>query len=131
MLMAAPELLHKELSYKLVGIAFEIFNAIGPTHPEKYYQNAYEELLKRDLLPFKKQVYVPLEFNNKVIGKNFIDLIVDEKILIEFKVGDRFTKFHFDQVGRYLKYTGLQLGLLILFSANGVVNKRVLNIYPK
>jgi GxxExxY protein len=125
------ELLHKELSYKLVGLAFEVFNILGPGHIEKYYQNGFEELLNREKISFKKQLYVPLEFNNKVIGKNFVDLIIEDTVIIEFKVGERFTKFHFEQTTHYLKHTSKQLGLLILFAPKGVLYKRVLNIYPK
>lgn len=129
--MAHQDLVHKELSFKLVGLSFEVFNVLGPGHLEKYYQNAFEELLKREKLSFKKQVYVPLEFNRKIIGKNFIDLIVEGKIVIEFKVAERFTKFHFEQTAHYLKHTGHQLGLLVLFSNKEVLYKRVLNLYPR
>jgi GxxExxY protein len=125
------ELVHKELSYKLIGLAYEVHNVLGPGHIEKYYQKAYEELLNREKITYKRQLYVPLEFHNKIIGKNFIDLLVDENIIIEFKVGDHFTKFHFEQTNHYLKYTTKQLGLLILFSNKGVLHKRILNIYPK
>ena len=129
--MAKIDLLYKELSYKIVGIAYEVHNILGPGHKEKVYQAAFEELLKREKVNFKKQVYVPLMFNSKVIGKNFIDLIVDDKIVIELKSSDRITKFHMEQTIHYLKYTGHQLGLLILFSTTQVVCKRVLNLYQQ
>ena len=129
--MALQDLVYKELSFQLVGLAFEAFNILGPGHLEKYYQNAYEELLKREMLSFRKQVYLPLEFNRKIIGKNFIDLIIEDKIVIEFKVAERFTKFHFEQTTHYLKHSGHQLGLLILFSNKEVLYRRVLNLYPR
>jgi len=129
--MTTIELIHKELSYRIIGLTYEVFNILGPGHKEKYYQNALEELLKREKIEFRKQVYVPLEFNNKIIGKNFIDIIVENKIVIELKVGNRLTKFHFDQLNHYLKYTGYQLGILVLFSTEGVSSRRVLNLYPK
>ena len=71
------------------------------------------------------------EFNRKIIGKNFIDLIIDDKIVIELKVAERFTKFHFEQTTHYLKQTGHQLALLILFSDKEVLFRRVLNLYPR
>ena len=125
------ELIHKELSYRIIGLAFEIFNVIGPGHPEKYYQRAFEVLLRRESMQFKKQEYVPFDFKKNAIGKNFIDLIVEAEVIIELKVGERFTRSDFDQANRYLKYTGLKLCLLILFSKKGVLYKRVLNIYPR
>lgn len=129
--MDTAELIHKDLSYKIVGLAFEVFNGLGPGHKEKYYQNALEELLKRENISYRNQVYVPLEFNKKIIGKNFIDIIIEDKIVVELKVGARLTKYHFDQTNHYLKHTGHQLGLLVLFSSEGVFSRRVLNIYQK
>src|SRR5687768_6058206 len=129
--MAKIELLYKDLSYQIVGIAFELHNILGPGHKEKVYQAAFEELLKREKIEFKKQVYVPLAFNNRIIGKNFIDLIIDEKIVIELKCAERISKFHYEQTIHYLNYTGYKLGLLILFSSKEVTYKRILNLYQQ
>lgn len=61
------DLLYPELSYKLVGLAYEVFNALGPGHSERVYQRAYAALLTENNLPFKEQAYFPLKFNKATL----------------------------------------------------------------
>jgi GxxExxY protein len=58
----------------------------------------------------------------------YLDFIIDEKIVLEIKQGDRFHKNDFEQVYNYLKSTGLKLGILARFSKSGVKFKRVVNV---
>lgn len=68
-----------------------------------------------------------LIFQQKSIGRFFLDFLVEEKIIVELKQGGRFSKNHFDQVTGYLKTHGAALGILANFTQDGVVCKRVLN----
>jgi GxxExxY protein len=122
------ELIFKELSYKIVGLAFEIDNELGSGLPEKAYSNAFEQLLSREGIAFKKEVYCPIKIIDKVVLKQYIDFIVDNKIVVELKTGALSYKKVFTQVNNYLKEKDLKLGLIIRFTREGVVTKRVLNI---
>lgn len=122
------DLLYPELSYQIVGCAYDVFNEIGFGHPEKFYQRAFAEALKKKNLPFTEQHYFPIKFNDKIIGKMFFDFLVDEKVLIELKKNAHFSKQNIDQVNQYLKTTSLQLAILINFSSTGVIYKRMVNI---
>jgi len=67
-----------------------------------------------------------------VIERRF-DAIVDDKIVVEFKVGSHIGKSEYEQMKEYLNISKYQLGLIILFSYKGVTQKRVLRpdgIYP-
>lgn len=123
------EVVYPELSYKIVGCAYEVYNSLGKGFPEKYYQEALAVELRSKGILFKEQVYYPLEFKNVLIGKNYLDFLVEQKIIVEIKRGDHFSKNHFDQLVRYIKTSNLKLGLLINFSNEGVQVKRILNIY--
>lgn len=79
------DLLFPELSYKIMGCAFEVFNEIGFGHPEKFYQRALAEALRKNGLPFTEQLYFPVKFNDKIVGKMFFDFLVEDKIIIELK----------------------------------------------
>jgi len=121
------DLAFPELSYKIVGALFEVHNDLGPGHHEKYYQKALAEELKRQNLIFQEQVYAPLLFKEENIGKYYLDFLIDDKIVLEIKKGDRFSKRHINQVLAYLKIKNLKLGILANFGQNGVQFKRIVN----
>ena len=99
----------------------------GGGHHERYYQRALSEALLAKKLAFKEQVYAPLRFNGKIIGKNFFDFLVENKIIIEIKKGNRFSTKHINQVLEYLKTSNLKLAILINFGQYEVSSTRVLN----
>lgn len=117
-----------ELSYRIVGSAFDVWNELGEGHVEKYYQRALARAFSKEGLGYREQVASPLKYKGETIGKNFLDFLVDGKIIVEIKKGDRFSKKQYDQVREYLKVSNLQLGLLIGFGNEGVTCKRVVNL---
>jgi GxxExxY protein len=122
------DLVYPELSYQLIGCAYEVFNELGYGHHEKYYQKSYALTLKSKSFSFKEQVYYPLKFKDEIIGKFFFDFLVDEKVIVELKKDNRFSKQHIDQVLGYLKVSDLKLAMLINFTKTGVIYKRILNV---
>ena len=121
------DLVHPELSYKIVGSAFDVYNKLGSGHYEKYYQKALAESFQENKLKFVQQAYFPLKYNNKIIGKNFMDFVVENKIVVEIKKGDNYSKKHIDQVLEYLQLGELKLAILINFGHSGVLFKRIIN----
>ena len=121
------DLIFPELSYKIVGCAYEVFNEIGGGHKEIVFQKALDISFTNNNLSHKQQVYFPLTFAGKVIQKNFFDFLVEEKIIVEIKALGYFTKGHYDQVLNYLRASGIRLALLITFGQNEVRVKRVVN----
>lgn len=122
------DLLFPELSYKIVGCAFEVYNELGGGHRESYYQRALAESFKDSKLDFQEQVYYPLRFQSKVIGKGFFDFLVENKIIVEIKKGSRYSIRHVNQVFDYLKLSNLQLAILLNFGSEEVSFKRIINI---
>lgn len=122
------DLVYPELSYKLIGYAYEVFNELGPGHSEKTYTKAYALMLRKNGHEYKEQVYYPVRFKNEVISRAFLDFIVEEKIIIETKKNVRFSKTHIDQVLDYIKRSNFKLAILITFTYEGVVSKRIVNI---
>ncbi len=121
-------LIYPELSYKLIGIAFTVFNELGYGHLEKIYQKAYAKELSNEKLNYEEQVPYPVKYKEEIIGRNYLDFLVEEKIIIELKKSDFFSKKNIDQVVNYLKVSGMKLALLINFSKDGVKYKRLVNI---
>ncbi len=122
------ELVYPELSYKIVGFLFEVYNTIGPGHKEKVYEEAVSSLLTENGIKHNRQVYFPVKFRNKVIGKYYLDLLIEDKIVLELKKGNRVSKRNIDQILSYLKAKNLKLGIIAQFGTDEVKFKRILNI---
>ena len=122
------DLIYPELSYKLVGILFDVYNELGSGFQEKYYYRGIREALKTANLSFKEQQFIPLKYKESKIGHYFIDFVVEEKIVLEIKQGERFLKGNINQVYGYLMAQNLKLGILVNFTRDGIKFKRILNI---
>ena len=121
------DLLYPELSYKIIGSAFDVYNELGSGHSEKYYQRALAEAFSKIKLKFLEQVSCPISYNNKIIGRKILDFLVENKVIVEIKKGSRFSKSNIDQVLEYLKMNNIKLAILINFGNNGVNFKRIIN----
>jgi len=117
-----------DLSFKIIGAAFEVYNQLGSGHREKIYQNAMSVQFKKAEINFEKEIYHPLIFKGENIGKNYFDFLVEDKVVVELKRSDFFSASHFEQVNNYLKTAHLKLGLLISFTSRNVRIKRVINL---
>lgn len=123
------ELIYKDLSYKLAGLAFEVCNKIGFGQSEKVYADAFEELLKRDQLVYSREVYFPVTIEGKVIKRCYFDFLINDKVIIEFKIASRFYRDACSQIFQYLKNSNKKLGLIFRIMPDGVRIKRIPNYY--
>lgn len=121
------DLLFPELSYQIVGCAFDVFNELGSGHKEVIYQGAMRIAIRKKNLKFAEQVYHPIKFNGEVVGKRFFDFLIDDKVIVELKKGIHFSKQNIDQVLEYIKSAKFKLAILISFGHEGVTFKRIVN----
>ena len=122
------KLIYPELSYKLVGILFDIHKRLGNRYQEKYYQRAVKVALRKDGIKFKEQIPINIKFEDTSIGKYFLDFLVENKIILELKAIPILKQQDYKQVKAYLKATGLKLGIIANFSERSLVFERILNI---
>jgi GxxExxY protein len=122
------QVVYPELSYQIIGILFEVWNEIGYSHKEKYIERAVAQSLIKNKILFKEQLKVDLNFNGNKIGVYFLDFLIDNKIILELKKKDFFSKNDINQVYNYLKLTGLKLGIIAHLTSKGVRFKRILNL---
>lgn len=119
-----------EISYEIRGVVFDIYNSIGPGLFESVYEEILFYELKKKGLKVKRQVEIPIYWDDIKLEKAFrADLIVENKVLIEIKSVEYFAKVHFKQISTYLKLTKLKLGLLINFNEGDITKgiKRYIN----
>ncbi|MBI4132745.1 MAG: GxxExxY protein [Candidatus Sungbacteria bacterium] len=122
------KVIYPELSYKIIGIAFTVFNTIGYGMGERYYQRAFAKALEETRIPFKREQLVQLRYQDKPIGRYFLDFVVEDKLVIELKVRPRFGYTHIKQVMSYLKTTDYKLAIIIYFTREGVKYRRIINL---
>ena len=122
------DLEYKDLSFELVGILFEVYNELGYGYKEIYYEKAVKQCLDEKCIKYKEQAPFTLSFHGKIIGRFYLDFLIDEKIVLELKKGNYFSKRNIEQINEYLKATGMSLAILANFTPNGVKFKRIVNI---
>jgi GxxExxY protein len=123
------KVIYKELSFAIVGILYEVYNELGYGYQEKYYEKAIAKSLERQNIKFKRQAPFKIEFKGAVIGRNYLDFLVEDKIVLEIKKGNYFPKKNIEQVKQYLKLTKLKLAILANFTSKDLKFIRILNLY--
>jgi len=121
------DFLFKDETYKIIGLAYKVFNKLGYGYSERYIQRAFERELKEAGLKYQKEIFVRLEYQGKFLGKYFLDFLIDNKIIVEIKVAKQIHPRFEKQVLQYLKSTGKRLGLILLFTQQGVTPHRIVN----
>ncbi len=122
------DLIYAEDAYEIVGFMYEVWDKTGYGHKEIFYQRAVAEIFKKNKKVFTEQLKAKVQFNGKIIGEYVFDFLYGNKIVIELKQGEIFSRKNINQVYSYLKATGLKLGLIINFTKNGVKFKRIVNL---
>ncbi len=122
------KVIYKELSYKIIGALFDVYNELGYGHNEKYYYKAIEKAFEFYNIKFKSQVCFKITYRGEDIGKYFLDFVIEDKIVLEMKKGAYFSKKNIEQIKSYLGTTGMKLAILANFTPSGVKFYRLLNI---
>lgn len=121
------EIIYAELSYKIIGIAYKVFNSLQYGHQEKYYQRALELEFKKEKIKYEKEKEVALNYDGLKIGKYYLDFLIEDKIVVELKVLSSYRYKNTRQVLEYLKETNKKLAILIYFTQEGVKYRRIVS----
>lgn len=106
-----------ELSYKIIGAALEVHKTLGVGLLESAYEVALAYELRELGFEVKSQVALPLKYKSEKIENAYrVDLIVEDKVIIEIKSVLEINPISYSQVLTYLKLTNIKLGLLINFN---------------
>lgn len=120
------KLIFADLTYKVRGAVFNVYNELGYGHKEQVYQKALAEEFMALGIAYKKEVGLNVKYRGKVVGSYRPDFVVEEKVIIELKAVEFMPKFYQDQLLHYLKTTGFQLGLLVNFGSSRLLIKRLI-----
>lgn len=110
-----------QISYKIRGAIFKVYNELGAGLFESVYEAALIYQLQKDGLKVKSQVSIPVYYDNNKLDIGFIlDVLVEDKVIIEIKSVEELAKVHHKQILNYLKITELKLGILVNFNTDDI-----------
>ena len=122
------DLIYPELSYLVQGALYDVFNELRYLElSEEGWENALLIALAERDVPARHQAEYELRYKGYRIGRFFVDVLVDEKLLLELKVADELLPIDVAQAITYLKVTGLKLGILVNFGGDKLEFKRIPN----
>jgi GxxExxY protein len=111
-------MIENDLSGAIIGAAIEIHKHVGPGLLESVYETALAYELKQLGMDIRQQVPMPFRYKDIKLDIGYrIDLLVDNKVLVEIKSIEQLAPVHFSQVLTYLRLSELKLGLLINFNS--------------
>jgi len=115
------KIVENDLSYIIRGCVFDVYNELGPGLLESIYEAALAYELREKGLNVKTQVGLPVKYKDAQLDLGYrIDILVEDKVIIELKSIETILDVHHKQVLTYLKLTKLKLGLLINFNSNDI-----------
>ncbi|MDM7924054.1 MAG: GxxExxY protein [Pyrinomonadaceae bacterium] len=118
-------LLHKDLAFKIVGLAMQAHRELGPGFLEKVYENALMILLEENNIPAFAQFPVKVHFHGRVVGDYIADILVDNKIIVGLKAQERILPLHKAQTINYLRATNYRLALLLSFGRTSLEHEKL------
>lgn len=125
------KIIYPELSYKINGILFAVHNELGQFCNEKQYCDFLESYLKKFNLKYEREKVLPPSFENEASGRNKIDFLIEDKIILEVKAKKFIVNEDYYQIKRYLTALNKKLGILINFRRKYITPKRILNSLGK
>ena len=123
------DLVHKEISYDLIGACFDVYNTAGQGLLEAAYHECLEIEFSRRGFELESQKPLPIFYKQMELNQRYIaDFVIEKKIIIEIKAVKLLADEHRAQLHNYLKATRLSLGLLVNFGhKNELQWERIVN----
>ena len=114
---------HEDLTEKIIGAAIEVHKHLGPGMLESAYEECLAYELKEKGLKIDRQKPVSIHYKKISLDYGYkIDLLVEEKVIVELKSVDSFTSVHEAQILTYMKFANKEVGLLINFNVTVLKN---------
>jgi len=125
--MAVQDLKYHEITEKIIGCAMKVHRYFGLGFPEIVYKRALIIELSKLELKVKQEMEKDIIYDDQLIYKRRLDLIIEDVILIELKAIKEVGDEDFNQILNYLKVFKMEVGLLINFGASSLQFKRLIN----
>ncbi|NTU63896.1 MAG: GxxExxY protein [Chloroflexi bacterium] len=116
---------HADITGKIIGAFFKVYNTLGYGFNEKVYENALAIELRKAGLNAVKQQEIVVYYEGEEVGEYRADLMVNEAVIVELKAVRELAEEHEAQLLNYLKATAIEVGLLLNFSTKAEHKRKV------
>ena len=119
-----------EITRKILECSFKVHSALGPGLLESSYEACLSFELQKSGLKVEAQKALPLVYENVKLDAGYrIDLMIENKVIVELKAVEALTDVHMAQLLTYLKLSGCKIGLLLNFNVKSLKSgiKRIIN----
>ncbi len=111
----ARDLKDAETTREIIGAFYDVYNTLGYGFLENLYVAALERELRERGHAVGREVYVPVTYRGEMLGRQRLDMVVDEKVIVEAKATEILHPNASRQLFAYLRATNLEVGLLLHF----------------
>ncbi len=119
------ELLHKDITDKIIKCFYEVYNILGYGFLEKVYESSlYNELISCGL-SCERQKKIDVFYKGRLVGEYYADIIAEQKVIIELKAAEAICEEHEFQLINYLKATNIEVGLLLNFGKKPEIRRKI------
>ena len=126
-----PQYKHSDVTDRIIGVFYDVYNVLGYGFLEKVYERAMVMRLEKAGLAVRAQEQIDVYFDGELIGHYTADLVVNDVVLVELKAADRLAPEHEAQLLNYLRATDIEVGLLLNFGNEPKVVRRVFDNHRK
>jgi GxxExxY protein len=116
-------LAEEELTRQIIGAFFYVYNRLNHGFLEAVYSRALEHVLIRTGHVVGREVHVPVWFEKQLIGHHRLDMLIDNRVVVEIKATERLPDIAERQLRSYLKATSLDVGLILHFGLKPGVHR--------
>lgn len=119
------ELLHKDVTDKIISAFFAVYNTLGYGFNEKVYENSMKLELRKHGLDVESQHSILVYYDGEQVGEYSADLLVQNRVIVELKAAHDLAPEHEAQLLNYLKATKYEVGLLMNFGKRPRFTRKV------
>lgn len=116
---------YADLTKKIIGAFYQVYNALGYGFSEKVYQNALVSELIKLGFQIEQQKQILVYYGGQAVGEYFADIVVNNVVIIELKAVRNLLDEHEAQLLNYLKATTIEVGLLFNFGPKAEIKRKV------
>jgi GxxExxY protein len=122
---------YRQLTERIIGVFYEVYNRLGYGFLEKVYENSMLIEFEKEKIPVIVQAPIKVFYEGKIVGEYFADLLVDDKVIVEIKATKVLAPEHEAQLLNYLKATDKEVGLLLNFGPKPEIRRKAFDNFRK